>query len=50
MLLARRFEGGHMRCAVLGCVVAAVTAAPVAVAGQWLKYPMEGLPRNAEAA
>ena len=50
MLLARRFDGGDMRCAVLGCVVAAVMAAPVAVAGQWLKYPMEGLPRNADGS
>ena len=50
MLLARRFDGGDMRCAVLGCVVAAVMAAPIGVAGQWLKYPMEGLPRNADGS
>jgi hypothetical protein len=36
-----------MRGAVLGCVVAAVMAAPAVVAGQWFKYPTDGLPRNA---
>jgi hypothetical protein len=39
-----------MRCAVLGCVVAATMAAPAVVAGQWIKYPMEGLPRNADGS
>ena len=39
-----------MRCAVLGCVVAAVMAAPVVVAGQWIEYPTEGLPRNADGS
>jgi hypothetical protein len=35
-----------MRGAALG-VVLAVMAAPVVVAGQWFKYPTDGLPRNA---
>ena len=50
MLLARRFDGGDMRCAVVGFVVAVVMAAPVVVAGQWFKYPTEGLPRNADGS
>jgi hypothetical protein len=35
-----------MRSALIGCVVAAVMAAPAVVAGQWFKYPTDGLPRN----
>jgi hypothetical protein len=30
--------------------VAAVMATPVVMAGQWIKYPMEGLPRNADGS
>jgi hypothetical protein len=37
-----------MRGAVLGCVLAAVMAAPAVVAGQWFKYPTDGLPRNTD--
>ena len=37
-----------MRCTVLGCVVAAVMTVPAVVAGQWIKYPMDGLPRDAD--
>jgi hypothetical protein len=37
-----------MRGAVIGCLLAAVLAAPAIVAGQWFSYPMEGLPRNAD--
>ena len=39
-----------MRNAVLGCALAAVMAAPAAVGGQWFKYPMEGVPRNADGS
>jgi hypothetical protein len=35
-----------MRSALLGSIVAIVMAAPAVVAGQWFKYPTEGLPRN----
>jgi hypothetical protein len=45
-MLAERFNGGDMRGAVLGCVLAAVAAAPAVVVGQWVRYPTEGLPRN----
>jgi hypothetical protein len=39
-----------MRYAVLGCVVAAAIAAPAVVTGQWIKYPTEGVPRNADGS
>jgi hypothetical protein len=48
MVFASCFNGGDMRYAVLGCVVAAAIAAPAVVTGQWIKYPTEGVPRNAD--
>ena len=39
-----------MRNAVVGCVLAASMATPALVFGQWFKYPMEGVPRNADGS
>jgi hypothetical protein len=50
MVFASCFNGGDMRYAVLGCVVAAAIAAPAVVTGQWIKYPTEGVPRNADGS
>jgi hypothetical protein len=47
-LLAERFNGGDMRGAVLGCVLAAVMAMPAIGLAQWLKIPTQGVPRNAD--
>ena len=37
-----------MRGAVLGCVLAAMAAAPAVATGQWFRHPSEGLPRNSD--
>ena len=37
-----------MRAAVLCTAVVVALVAPAAVAGQWIKYPTEGVPRNAD--